>query len=162
VSTGQAHASHPLGAACAAGCVQHAVEPREALQRSQPGRLWQRQHTDACQAASAGSNRNIIPSIWQQQQQRQRQRQCQRTYLNQYAIGGFVVKGMSMWPRAHHVDQVKGWNTPFLLLCRLNKCGVISPRYDLRHGDIETWIAKLLPSRLVSCLRGKVALMRRA
>lgn len=34
--------------------------------------------------------------------------------------------------------------------CRLNKCGVISPRYDLRHGDIETWIAKLLPSRLVS------------
>ena len=31
---------------------------------------------------------------------------------------------------------------------RLNKCGVISPRYDVRHGDIETWMAKLLPSRL--------------
>jgi small subunit ribosomal protein S15Ae len=31
---------------------------------------------------------------------------------------------------------------------RLNKCGVISPRYDMHHGDIETWIAKLLPSRL--------------
>jgi len=31
---------------------------------------------------------------------------------------------------------------------RLNKCGVISPRYDVRHGDIETWVAKLLPSRL--------------
>lgn len=36
-----------------------------------------------------------------------------------------------------------------IVSCRLNKCGVISPRYDLRHGDIETWIAKLLPSRLV-------------
>ncbi len=32
---------------------------------------------------------------------------------------------------------------------RLNKCGVISPRYDVRHGDIETWIGKLMPSRLV-------------
>jgi hypothetical protein len=43
------------------------------------------------------------------------------------------------------------------MLCRLNKCGVISPRYDLRHGDIETWIAKLLPSRLVSCPRDEFA-----
>ena len=32
---------------------------------------------------------------------------------------------------------------------RLNKCGVISPRYDVRYGDIETWIGKLMPSRLV-------------
>jgi hypothetical protein len=47
-----------------------------------------------------------------------------------------------------------------MLLCRLNKCGVISPRYDLRHGDIETWIAKLLPSRLVSCLQDSVAVTR--
>lgn len=37
---------------------------------------------------------------------------------------------------------------------RLNKCGVISPRYDVRHGDIETWIAKLLPSRLVRSCHG--------
>lgn len=33
---------------------------------------------------------------------------------------------------------------------RLNKCGVISPRFDVRHGQIEDWVAKLLPSRLVS------------
>ena len=36
------------------------------------------------------------------------------------------------------------------LWCRLNKCGVISPRYDVKHGDIEAWVARLLPSRLVS------------
>ena len=33
---------------------------------------------------------------------------------------------------------------------RLNKCGVISPRYDVKHGDLEAWVARLLPSRLVS------------
>merc|ERR1719327_1644907 len=30
---------------------------------------------------------------------------------------------------------------------RLNKCGVISPRFDMNHGDTEKWIANLLPSR---------------
>merc|ERR1719409_685572 len=31
---------------------------------------------------------------------------------------------------------------------RINKCGVISPRYDLSHHDIEEWVGRLLPSRL--------------
>ncbi len=30
---------------------------------------------------------------------------------------------------------------------RLNKCGVISPRFDVQVSDIEEWISKLLPSR---------------
>lgn len=30
---------------------------------------------------------------------------------------------------------------------RLNKCGVISPRYDISPGDIEDWVGRLLPSR---------------
>jgi small subunit ribosomal protein S15Ae len=30
---------------------------------------------------------------------------------------------------------------------RLNKCGVISPRYDVSHNNIEDWIGRLLPSR---------------
>merc|ERR1711907_457062 len=30
---------------------------------------------------------------------------------------------------------------------RLNKCGVISPRFDLGHKDMEKWVANLLPSR---------------
>jgi small subunit ribosomal protein S15Ae len=31
---------------------------------------------------------------------------------------------------------------------RLNKCGVISPRYDISHTQMEDWVARLLPSRL--------------
>ncbi|KAJ1691349.1 hypothetical protein LUZ63_015504 [Rhynchospora breviuscula] len=30
---------------------------------------------------------------------------------------------------------------------RLNKCGVISPRFDISVKDIESWTARLLPSR---------------
>ncbi|CAI5495512.1 unnamed protein product [Closterium sp. Naga37s-1] len=30
---------------------------------------------------------------------------------------------------------------------RLNKCGVISPRYDIAVADIENWTERLLPSR---------------
>jgi small subunit ribosomal protein S15Ae len=37
---------------------------------------------------------------------------------------------------------------------RLNKCGVISPRYDVSHHDIEEWVGRLLPSRLF----GKIVL----
>ncbi|KAF8719573.1 hypothetical protein HU200_024309 [Digitaria exilis] len=37
-----------------------------------------------------------------------------------------------------------------LLNGRLNKCGVISPRFDVGVKEIEGWTAKLLPSRQVS------------
>ena len=30
---------------------------------------------------------------------------------------------------------------------RLNKCGVMSPRYDVCATEIEDWIGRLLPSR---------------
>lgn len=30
---------------------------------------------------------------------------------------------------------------------RLNKCGVISPRYDMKITEMENWVNKLLPSR---------------
>merc|ERR1719343_1572247 len=30
---------------------------------------------------------------------------------------------------------------------RLNKCGVISPRFDVPVGEIEKWVVNLLPSR---------------
>jgi len=33
---------------------------------------------------------------------------------------------------------------------RLNKCGVISPRFDVGVKEMETWTARLLPSRQVS------------
>ncbi|KAG6763653.1 hypothetical protein POTOM_031084 [Populus tomentosa] len=34
---------------------------------------------------------------------------------------------------------------------RLNKCGVISPRFDVGVKEMETWTARLLPSRQVIC-----------
>ena len=33
------------------------------------------------------------------------------------------------------------------LIGRINKCGVISPRFDLALGKIEQWCNNLLPSR---------------
>lgn len=30
---------------------------------------------------------------------------------------------------------------------RLNKCGVISPRFDVKIDDVERWVSNLLPSR---------------
>lgn len=30
---------------------------------------------------------------------------------------------------------------------RLNKCGVISPRFDFSSGEVENWVSRLLPSR---------------
>ena len=35
-------------------------------------------------------------------------------------------------------------------VCRINKCGVISPRYNIKHNEIEAWVGRLLPSRQVS------------
>jgi hypothetical protein len=36
---------------------------------------------------------------------------------------------------------------------RLNKCGVISPRFDVGVNEIEGWTARLLPSRQVFAWR---------
>ncbi|TNJ30550.1 Ribosomal protein S15A [Giardia muris] len=34
------------------------------------------------------------------------------------------------------------------LIGRLNKAGVISPRFDVQLADLEKWVVNLLPSRL--------------
>lgn len=34
------------------------------------------------------------------------------------------------------------------LIGRLNKAGVISPRFDVQFADLEKWVVNLLPSRL--------------
>ena len=33
------------------------------------------------------------------------------------------------------------------LVGRINKCGVISPRFDVHCGDVEQWVQNVLPSR---------------
>mmetsp|Transcript_16352 Transcript_16352/g.22102 ORF Transcript_16352/g.22102 Transcript_16352/m.22102 type:complete len:131 (-) Transcript_16352:83-475(-) len=33
------------------------------------------------------------------------------------------------------------------LIGRINKCGVISPRFDVGYGNIEQWVLNVLPAR---------------
>lgn len=45
------------------------------------------------------------------------------------------------------VDDHRGGKIIIELTGRLNKCGVISPRFDVKISDIERWTDNLLPSR---------------
>lgn len=45
------------------------------------------------------------------------------------------------------VDDHRGGKVVVNLNGRINKCGVISPRFDVAVKDIEKWVTNLLPSR---------------
>mmetsp|Transcript_24645 Transcript_24645/g.38032 ORF Transcript_24645/g.38032 Transcript_24645/m.38032 type:complete len:131 (+) Transcript_24645:192-584(+) len=45
------------------------------------------------------------------------------------------------------VDDHRSNKIVIELTGRLNKCGVISPRFDVAYDEIEQWIVNLLPSR---------------
>jgi len=45
------------------------------------------------------------------------------------------------------VDDKRGCKIVISLIGRMNKCGVISPRFDVKLADIESWTTRLLPSR---------------
>ena len=45
------------------------------------------------------------------------------------------------------VDDRRGGKVVIELLGKINKCGVISPRFDIKVNEYEKWIANLLPSR---------------
>lgn len=45
------------------------------------------------------------------------------------------------------VDDHRAGKIVIELTGRLNKCGVISPRFDVSVGGIEQWVTNLLPSR---------------
>ncbi|EWC47144.1 40S ribosomal protein S22 [Drechslerella stenobrocha 248] len=45
------------------------------------------------------------------------------------------------------VDDHRSGKIVIQLNGRLNKCGVISPRYNVRIGEFEKWVVNLLPSR---------------
>ena len=46
-----------------------------------------------------------------------------------------------------YVDDHRSGKIVVQLNGRLNKAGVISPRFNVRIGDIEKWVTNLLPSR---------------
>merc|ERR1711991_324367 len=45
------------------------------------------------------------------------------------------------------VDDHRAGKVVVNLTGRLNKCGVISPRFDVKLNKIENWVTNLLPSR---------------
>lgn len=45
------------------------------------------------------------------------------------------------------VDDHRSGKIVVNLLGRLNKCGAISPRFDVQVRDMEKWVVNLLPSR---------------
>lgn len=45
------------------------------------------------------------------------------------------------------VDDHRSGKIVVQLIGRINKTGVISPRFNVKQKDIETWINNLLPSR---------------
>ena len=45
------------------------------------------------------------------------------------------------------VDDHRSGKIVVFLNGRLNKCGVISPRFDVQQKDVEQWASNLLPSR---------------
>eukprot|EP00924_Labyrinthula_sp_SR-Ha-C_P011615 snap_masked-scaffold_17-processed-gene-3.11-mRNA-1 protein AED:0.42 eAED:0.43 QI:0/-1/0/1/-1/1/1/0/130 len=46
-----------------------------------------------------------------------------------------------------YVDDHRSGKIVVELIGRINKCGVISPRFDVRVGEMEKWVGNLLPSR---------------
>ena len=45
------------------------------------------------------------------------------------------------------IDDHRGGKVVVELLGRINKCAVVSPRYDVKLPDIDKWTKNLLPSR---------------
>lgn len=45
------------------------------------------------------------------------------------------------------IDDHRSGKIVVELLGRLNKCGVISPRFDVQLPDLERWAQRILPSR---------------
>jgi hypothetical protein len=45
------------------------------------------------------------------------------------------------------VDDHRAGKIVVDLIGRVNKCGVISPRFDVGSGELEQWVVNLLPAR---------------
>lgn len=45
------------------------------------------------------------------------------------------------------IDDHRSGKVVVQLNGRINKCGVISPRYNVNLGQIENWVQQLLPAR---------------
>ncbi|RKP12269.1 40S ribosomal protein S22-A [Piptocephalis cylindrospora] len=66
-----------------------------------------------------------------------------------------IVKFLSVMQRHGYIgefeeiDDHRSGKIVIQLIGRINKCGVISPRFNVKLSDFEKWINNLLPSRQV-------------
>ncbi|KAM5375902.1 hypothetical protein ACJZ2D_005692 [Fusarium nematophilum] len=68
------------------------------------------------------------------------QRHVSRNIINILSSSGYIGEFES-------VDDHRSGKIVVQLNGRLNKTGVISPRYNVRLADLEKWVVKLLPAR---------------
>ncbi|PRQ43567.1 putative ribosomal protein S8 [Rosa chinensis] len=59
----------------------------------------------------------------------------------------YLIMGSEAGYYFEYVDDHRSGKIVVELNGRLNKCGVISPRFDVGVKEIEGWTARLLPSR---------------
>jgi len=65
-----------------------------------------------------------------------------------------TIKFLSLMQKAGYIDEFeiiddhRNGKIVIQLNGRLNKCGVISPRFPIQIKDMEKWVNNLLPSRL--------------
>lgn len=68
-------------------------------------------------------------------------------------VSKLVVKFLQVMQRHGYigefeiVDDHRSGKIVVELLGRINKCGVISPRYDVTLGEFEKWANNILPAR---------------
>ncbi|KAJ8760326.1 hypothetical protein K2173_011879 [Erythroxylum novogranatense] len=67
--------------------------------------------------------------------------------LNLFSLFLIVYLLLGYIGEFEYVDDHRAGKIVVELNGRLNKCGVISPRFDVGVKDIEGWTARLLPSR---------------
>ena len=143
-------------AAAGSACVGVAGEilrrqPQQPVQGDLVSRKWKKWNGGKC--IRAAHNWGVL--LWCVGRLYRRVRVCGRSQGRQDSGGAQwqvrdAGQGCSVAPLLF--TQALGQQHPdnHYVSLRLNKCGVISPRYDVKHGDLEAWVARLLPSRLVS------------
>ncbi|PJF19022.1 40S ribosomal protein S15a-4 [Paramicrosporidium saccamoebae] len=68
-------------------------------------------------------------------------------------VSKVVIKFLSVMQKHGYIDEFeiiddhRAGKIVVHLNGRLNKCGVISPRFDVKLPELENWINNLLPSR---------------
>ena len=76
-----------------------------------------------------------------------------KTILNAERAGKVIIRFLKLMQKRNYigdfevVDDRRGGKVVIELLGRINKCGVISPRFDIGVTEYEKVVANLLPSR---------------